>query len=149
MSTFKSVNVEDLKKIVMKSPSKNCLLDPLPTWLLKKHLPAIMPILCQIVNVSLETGQFPSDLLKAIMSTVLKKSSLDRQQLGSYRPVSNLSYLGKLIKRVVTSLRILLIPTILGSRCSLLTVVCTARRQPVSLFGTNSSLIEKKLCSLL
>ena len=102
MSTFKSVNVEDLTKIIMKSPSKSCLLDPLPTWLLKKHLPSIMPVLCHIVNVSLETGQFPSELRKAIISPVLKKPSLDRHQLGSYRPVSNLSYLGKLIERVVS-----------------------------------------------
>ena len=103
MSTLKSVNVEDLTKIIMKSPSKSCLLDPLPTWLLKKHLHFIMPVLCHIVNVSLETGQFPSELRKAIISPVLKKPSLDRQQLGSYRPVSNLSYLGKLIERVVSS----------------------------------------------
>ena len=62
-----------------------------------------MPVLCHIVNVSLEKGQFPSELCKAIISLVLKKPSLDRQQLRSFRPVSNLSYLGKLIERVVSS----------------------------------------------
>ena len=103
MPTFKSVNVEDLTKIIMKSPSKSCLLDPLPTWLLKNHLPSVMPVLCHIVNVFIETGQFSSELCKAIISLVLKKPSLDCQQLGSYRPVSNLSYLCKLIERVVSS----------------------------------------------
>jgi retron-type reverse transcriptase len=59
--------------------------------------------MCRIVNHSLATGQFPSDLRKAIITPILKKPSLDRQLLKSYRPVSNLPFLGKLIERVASS----------------------------------------------
>jgi hypothetical protein len=70
---------------------------------MKDHLPTIIPVLCRIVNDSLTTGTFPSDLRKAIITPILKKPSLDHQLLKSYRPVSNLSFLGKLIERVVAS----------------------------------------------
>ena len=46
MSTFQYVTPEDLKKVIMKCPTKSCDLDPLPTWLIKNHLPTIVPTLC-------------------------------------------------------------------------------------------------------
>ena len=101
--TFQYVTPEDLKKVIMKCPTKSCDLYPLPTWLIKNHLPTIVPTLCQVVNLSLSTGCFPSVLSKAIVTPILKKPSLDRQQLKNYRPVSNLPFLGKLIERVVSS----------------------------------------------
>ena len=95
-----------------------------------------MAVLCHIVNVSLETSQFPSELRKTIISPVLQKPSLNRQELGSYRPVFNLSYLGKLIERVTSS------------QVTEFTVVCIAQRQPFLPFRIISLelLIEKKLC---
>jgi hypothetical protein len=87
----------------MKWPSKSCDLDPLPTWLLKKHLQIFLPILTTIVNTSLLSGSFPAELRKAKITLVLKKISLDKQQLSNYRPVSNLAFLGKLIEKVVSA----------------------------------------------
>ena len=43
----------------------------------------------------------PSDLRGAIVKPLIKKPSLDRDNLKNYRPVSNLAYLGKLIESVV------------------------------------------------
>ena len=79
MSTFQYVTPEDLKKVIMKCPIKSCDLDPLPTWLIKNHLPTIVPTLCQVVNLSLSTGCFPSVPFKAIVTPILKKPTLDRQ----------------------------------------------------------------------
>ena len=103
MLSFENVSPEDLTTVIMKCPTKSCDLDPLPTWLIKEHLPTIIPIMCRIVNESLANGRFPSDLRKAIITPILKKPSLDRQLLKSYRPVSNLPFLGKLIERVASS----------------------------------------------
>ena len=103
MTSFQPLSTEDLTKVIMKCPTKNCGLDPMPTWIMKDHLPTFIPVLCRIVNDSLATGTFPSDLRKAIITPILKKPSLDHQLLKSYRPVSNLSFLGKLIERVVAS----------------------------------------------
>ena len=87
----------------MKCPTKSRDLDPLPNWLIKNHLPTIVPTLCQVVNLSLSTGCFPSVLSKAIVTPILKNPTLDHQQLKNYRSVSNLPFLGKLIEWVVSS----------------------------------------------
>ena len=58
----------------------------LPTWLLKLHLPAILPSLKSIINTSLERGKFPSTLGHAIVTPVLKKASLEKNDLNHYRP---------------------------------------------------------------
>jgi hypothetical protein len=54
------------------------------------------------VNSSLTSGCFPTELRKAIITPVIKKPSLDKQQLMNYRPVSNLPFLGKVIEKVVS-----------------------------------------------
>ena len=52
-------------------------------------------------NSSLGTGRFPADQKRAVVHPLLKKSSLDPQDAASYRPVSNLSFISKLLERVV------------------------------------------------
>jgi len=51
--------------------------------------------------MSLSAGIFPSPLKKALVTPLLKKTSLDKEILKNYRPVSNLAFLGKLIEHVV------------------------------------------------
>ena len=103
LTTLEPVTLSELEKIIMKAPSKSCVLDPIPTWLLKKVLAAVLPAIMTITNTSLSTGCVPSSLKKAIITPVLKKPSLDIEKLSNYRPVSNLSFLSKVIERVVAS----------------------------------------------
>jgi hypothetical protein len=103
LSNFHTVNEDDLCEVIMKCPSKSCPLDPMPTWLVKQHLPILLPILTSIVNTSLSCGVFPTGLRRAIITPILKKASLDNNQLGNYRPVSNLPFVGKLIEKVVSA----------------------------------------------
>ena len=93
LSQFQLVTEDTLHEVIMKCPSKSCSLDPMPTWLVKQHLPVLTPILTKIVNSSLSSGSFPSGLRKAIITPILKKASLDKNTLGNYRPVSNLPLL--------------------------------------------------------
>ena len=60
-----------------------------------------------IINLSLSTGAFPSSLKHGIITPLLKKKPiLDRYVLSNFRPVSNLSFLSKLIERAVLMLLI-------------------------------------------
>ena len=54
-------------------------------------------------SLSMECGVFPAQLKQARVLPLLKKSSLDPDVATSYRPISNLSYLSKLIERVVVT----------------------------------------------
>ena len=83
-----------------------CSSDPFPTRLLMSRLHAIVPILQPIVNLCLTTGNFPTSCKSSIVIPLIKKSSLDREMLKNYRPVSNLSFLSKVIEKVI-SIRIL------------------------------------------
>ena len=98
---FQPVSVEEVVKIVNESPTKSCSADPIPTWLLKKHMDVVGSVITRIVNLSLESGIFPSSMKMAQVVPLLKKPSLDSEQLKNYRPVSNLTFLSKVIERVV------------------------------------------------
>ena len=81
--------------------SKSCSLDPVPTHILKNHLDAIGPVITVIVNISSTSGEFPSALKRYLIRPVLKKPDLDKDVLKNYRPVANISFLAKVIDKVV------------------------------------------------
>ena len=64
-------------------------------------LDAILPTLTIVVNHSLLTGEFPLIFKTAIVKSLLKKTSLDLEDLKNYRPVSNLSFMSKVLEKVV------------------------------------------------
>jgi len=63
---FKSVSENEIKNIILQSPSKTCSLDPLPTPLVREHIDCFVPIFTTIVNDSLKSGTFPCTLKHAI-----------------------------------------------------------------------------------
>jgi len=99
--SFRQATVGEISSIIKRSPDKQCDLDPLPTALLKKCLPVLATTITNIVNLSLSTGDFPTSFKQAIVSPLIKKPSLDKENLSNYRPISNLSFLSKLTERVV------------------------------------------------
>ena len=96
-SEFSPLTQEDARHLVKKSATKSHTLDSILTSLLKDHLDEFIPILTDIINSSLQSGTFPDDLKNAAVRPLLKKANLLLDD-NSYRPVSNLSYLGKLIE---------------------------------------------------
>jgi hypothetical protein len=98
------VSTAEVTKLIESSPVKSCSLDPLPTQLLKKCLVVLVGPITDIINLSLSTGAFPSSLKHGIITPLLKKPTLDRNVLSNFRPVSNLSFLSKLIQRAVLML---------------------------------------------
>ncbi|PIK38247.1 putative RNA-directed DNA polymerase from mobile element jockey-like [Apostichopus japonicus] len=94
---------DELKRIIMASPSKSCGLDPLPTNLLKQCVTPLLPVISTIVNNSLITGDVPSAFKLAHVTPLIKKPSLDPTVLSNYRPVSNLPFVSKILEKVVSS----------------------------------------------
>jgi hypothetical protein len=101
LSSFEPATEEEIQTLVMSAASKSCSLDPMPTWLLKDCLDALLPTITKIVNISLATSVMPTSMKEAIVTPLLKKASLDPELLKNYRPVSNLSFISKLVERVV------------------------------------------------
>ncbi len=101
--SFKPATTSEISAIIKKASKATCSLDPIPTNLLRDVLPVIAPVITNIVNSCLSSGTFPSELKSAIVKPLLKKPSLDSNNLKNYRPVSNLSFLSKVIEKVVAS----------------------------------------------
>jgi hypothetical protein len=100
LTEFRSLSLDDVKKLITKSKSTYCALDPLPTWLLKDCIDEILPIITEIINLSLILGEMPADLKHAIIKPLLKKLNLELIW-KNYRPVSNLPFISKLIEGAI------------------------------------------------
>ena len=62
---------------------------------------AISRTILSVVNLSITTGTFPSTLKSSIISSLLKKPSLNKEDLSNYRPVANLFFISKLTEKIV------------------------------------------------
>ena len=76
---------------------------PLPTSILREFLDELLPFICTMCNVSLQHGRLPESQKEAIVTPILKKHDLDPDDVKSYRPISNLTFISKVIKRIVAS----------------------------------------------
>ena len=81
----------EIWNIIKQSPVKSCELDPWPTWLLKECIAELVPLITDIVNMSLRKSMIPKSLKTALIRPLLKKTGLYSDILKNYRPVSNLS----------------------------------------------------------
>ena len=94
---------QEIQCIIAASPNKQCALDPFPTGLVKFCKDYLTPIIMQIVNKSLSTGEFTQVFKNALVTPLLKKRTLDENVLNNYRPVSNLAFISKITEKVVAS----------------------------------------------
>ena len=90
LSTFEPVTEVMGKHVIMKSAPKTCSLDPIPTPLLLEIFYCLLPSLTALINSSLSSGLFPQ---VAVIFPLLKKPSLDPNELKNVRPISNLPFL--------------------------------------------------------
>ncbi|CDQ92865.1 unnamed protein product [Oncorhynchus mykiss] len=77
-------------KIVMASKPSSCILNPVPTKLLKELHPVLGPPILNIINGSLSTGCVPNSLKVAVIKPLLKKPNLDPENIKNNRSISNL-----------------------------------------------------------
>ena len=100
LKKFSHVFYTDIRELVATTPNKSCELDPIPTALLKSNIGVLAPVIADIVIISLGNGKVCQDLEEALLRPLVK-GNLDYNLLPSFCPVSDLSYLSKLIERVV------------------------------------------------
>ena len=91
---------ELIRELILKSPTKSCMLDPIPTSLTKQCLDDLVSLITFIVNAFLSTGIVPPQFKQAIITPLLKKPGLDTNDMKNFRPVSNLSFISKILEKV-------------------------------------------------
>ncbi|XP_072050376.1 uncharacterized protein [Amphiura filiformis] len=95
---LRSMNCDEVADLIKKLSNKSCLLDQVPTWLLKENSTLFIPVLTNMINVSFTAGVFPTSLKQAIISPIIKKPTLDANTLQNYRPVSNIKAVAKIME---------------------------------------------------
>ncbi len=98
---FTTIGQEELNKLITASKPTTCLLDPVPTKLLKE-LPVAEEPLLNIINSSLSLGHVPKPFKLAVIKPLIKKPQLDPSELANYRPISNLPFMSKILEKVVS-----------------------------------------------
>uniref|UniRef100_A0A8C9U3F4 Reverse transcriptase domain-containing protein n=1 Tax=Scleropages formosus TaxID=113540 RepID=A0A8C9U3F4_SCLFO len=99
LSNFKPLSESEVADLLILRRATTCLLDPIPSSLLQNISPRLSSFISSISNSSLSTGCFPAAFKTALISPLLKKSSLDPSLVENYRPVSLLSFLLKTLER--------------------------------------------------
>ena len=97
---FQLITEEMLLKFMKSMSQKFCALDPIPVWLLVECFDELKTVILFIVNSSLENGKFPTRCKVALVRPTIKSKSADPDNLASFRPVSNISFLSKLLEKV-------------------------------------------------
>ena len=93
---------DEIRKLLVKSPSKSYELDPMPTYLLKQCVDNVLPVITAMVNTSMNEMSVPTAFKQAIVRPLLKKPGLD-MNFKNYRPISNLPFVSEIIQKVVAS----------------------------------------------
>ena len=97
----RQVSEEAVDKIIKTSPTKSCLLDPWPTFLIKECIDTLLLSLTKLGNCSIMEGCVPDAFQSAVVTPLIKKPNLPSDDLKNYRPVSGLSFISKLVECVV------------------------------------------------
>ena len=100
MEIFSPVSVEELRNLIKGKTIKTAYNDILPRPLMKKLLDALLPYICELINVSISTGSMEG-VKEATIVPLLKKAGLDPEIFKNYRPVSDIVVISKLIETVV------------------------------------------------
>ena len=101
LRNFRPATSDEINVIILSCSNSSCLLDPVPTWLLKECINDLLPLITARVNTSISTGKFPKTLKNAIVRPHLQNQKLDPEELKHYRPVSNINFLTKIIEKCV------------------------------------------------
>jgi hypothetical protein len=101
LTSFQKISIEDVRRILLNSPPKTCILDPLPTSVLREFVDVLLPFIWVMCNASLQEGRLPDSQKAAVITPILKKSNADPDELKNYRPISNLTFISKVIERIV------------------------------------------------
>ncbi|KAK3556297.1 hypothetical protein QTP70_007037 [Hemibagrus guttatus] len=101
LTQLSTVAAEEVLQITRSCNPTTCPLDPIPSAMLQTISPDLLPFITTVINGSLMSGHVPTAFKKARVIPILKKPALDPSDISNYRPVSLLSFLSKILERVV------------------------------------------------
>ena len=87
-----------MEGLVRKSKATSCVLDPIPSCIVKKHNKVLGPLITRIINNSMLQAYFPSQWIIATIIALQKKVG-SNVELSNYCPVNTLPYISKIAEK--------------------------------------------------
>ena len=75
LCSFEQVSQEFVRQRICDSAPNSCVLDPIPTTLLKKNIDKLVPLIRRTVNDSLLSGSIPRQFKEAVVIPLLNIKS--------------------------------------------------------------------------
>jgi len=125
LAEFRPLTATDVTSAIRQLPDKQRASDPIPTSLPKSCADVLVSFLTELFNRSLKTGSVSTVFKAAYITPTQKKADLNTADVRSYRSISDLTVLSKLLERLV-SLKLL----DYLSTFSLLTELLTTQQRP-------------------
>ena len=101
LKSFACLTASEVERLIKSAPMKTLPVDRLPISVVKScsvEFSAI--IVAYIANISFQAGRFPSTWKAGQMALILKKPGLNTNDFKSFKPITNLTTLSKLLERL-------------------------------------------------
>jgi len=99
LDCLKEYSKDEVKK---RLKPKSYSIDPIPTFILHEFLDDLLPFITGMCNKSLSEGHLPSSQCHALITPIIKKAGQSHSDFQNYRPISNLTFISKLVERMVS-----------------------------------------------
>ena len=103
LDCFCPVKLSEPTTTIVSSKPSTCIFDLVPTRLFMEIFPLINTSILDLINLSLLTSYVPQSLKVAVIELLLKKPTLDPGVLANYQPISNLSFIFKVLEKIVAA----------------------------------------------
>ena len=95
--------VEEVKKLIDSMQAKSSPIDSIPTSIIKSCSGIFSILITRLATLSFHQGSFPRSYKTASVTSLLKKKDLDPNNPASFRPISNLHTISKVLERLFLS----------------------------------------------
>ena len=101
LQNFHRVDSDSVCGIIRKLNKTHCQLDPINVSKIPLAYETVSPFVTKIINKCFEESSFVLSEKESLIHPSLKKPGLDCENMANYRPVSNLTFLSKIIERAM------------------------------------------------
>ena len=98
---FRPVGEQNIRECIKRLNKTYCQLDPIHISKISRAYESAVPFVCQLVNQYFADCIFVDSEKLALLRSQLKKAGLDNEDKKNYRPISNLTFLSKIVERII------------------------------------------------
>ena len=103
LEDFERTTPDEVAKVNNRLQCKNSPMDIIPMTVLKRCVNVFSVALSHLINLSFKSKTFPSVFIVGHVIPLLKKPDMDINDPASYRPITNLMTISKVMERIVFS----------------------------------------------